>query len=184
VSGPLLQAISGLGQEKQRRFPEFKPPMPLEEFAERGEVLESAFYWLDLLARMENITSLMTFCDMRPVPGGMRKWLKMLEKKSALEVVLKMRQAMDKASGPWVDWYPAAQGIAAVADLLARLQQGGWQQVTARIGQEFPGLPMKRFAPATETQVITELTALAADLRKAHEVGAQFRLLLTSPLLG
>ncbi len=94
-----IDAIAGLNSGPQRHVPEFNPALPEADFGARGFVLNRAFGWLDLLSRLNGLSSLQTFADLRPVPGGMRKWLKKLEKSPPEKVWNQLAKARDKESG-------------------------------------------------------------------------------------
>lgn len=165
----------------QRRLPEFDPPVPDADFGARGVVLCSAFEWLDLLARTNDLPSLLAFCDLRPVPGGMRKWLKMLDKHSPEVVWTKLCKSRDRASGAWKEWFPVEIGLQSIAGLVAVLEREGWSGTEARLRGEFPTIMKGRIEPVTAGDLVIELNALAACLRIAATSGARFRLARSSP---
>lgn len=177
-----MDAIPGLNAGPQRYVPEFRPAVPAADFGPRGLVLHRAFGWLDLLARLNDSMSLQSFCDLRPVPGGMSKWLKKLETMTPEQVWSRLVQARDKASGPRTDWYPVDQGVTAVEGLLAVLHRDGWRPVVAALSDGFPFLNQNgSFEPAPVAEVVAELRALAECLRAAGAAGARFRLSRTNP---
>lgn len=175
------RSFKGFGDSTIRRFPEFDPAVPEATFGTHGLVLYRAEYWLDLVARVHGLPSLLTFCDFRPVPGGLDKWLKQLDEKTPHEVWNKLVKAMDKAHGPWNAWFPVADGLRAVEGLLNVLEREGWKAATDALSEGFPWLLKSRYEPATIEEVVMELRALAACLRVAGEAKAAFRLTQTNP---
>src|SRR5436190_7538198 len=151
-----MNAIPGLQGGPLRYVPEFDPAVPAADFGARGVVLHAAFGWLDLLARLNGLTSLQNFCDHRPVPGGMDKWLKKLEKLTPEQVWNQLVQARDKASGPWTDWFPVEQGVTTIDGLLTILQREGWRQAVDVLSEGFPFLRKKKgsFEPASVPEVV------------------------------
>jgi hypothetical protein len=123
----------------------------------------------------------LTFCDLRPTPGGLDKWLEMLDEKTPEEVWNELVQATDKATGPWNAWFPVEDGLRAVEGLLKILEREGWKAATDALSDGFPWLVKSRFEPATTEEVVVELRALAACLRVAGGAGAKFRLTQTNP---
>lgn len=176
-----IDAISGLNSGPQRHVPEFNPELREADFGARGLVLNRAFGWLDLLSRLNGLTSLQSFADHRPVPGGMRKWLKKLEKSPPEKVWKQLTKARDKESGPWTDWFPAEQGVTAIEGLIAILQREGWRAAADALLKEFPTLKMSYFEPAPVAAVVAELQAFAQCLHVAGAAGAKFRLARTNP---
>lgn len=175
------RAFNGYGGDQQRTIPEFNPAVPAATFGNYGAALNCAFEWLDLTARMCGVPSLQAFCDHRPVPGGLDKWLKMLEKWTPEQVWEALVMAMDKMHGPWSEWFPADQGLTAADGLLQILEREGWKTATDALNREYPGLLKGRYEPASAADVVVELRALTACLRIAGEAGAKFRLTRTNP---
>lgn len=165
----------------QRLFPEFDPATPAAVFGAHGVALNRSLEWLDLLSRTRGLPSLLTFCDHRPVPGGILKWMKKLEAKTPEQVWSELVRAMDKTHGPWEDWHPVAQGTIAIQGLLEILQHDGWRGAATSIRREFPMRMQRQFEPAAAEEVIVDLRALATCLAVAGEKGARFRLARTSP---
>jgi hypothetical protein len=166
-----------------RLLPEFNPAVPAADFAAHGVALEGGFGWLDLIARLHGLTTLISFCDLRPVPGGLEKWLKKLDTQTPEQVATELAKATDKAHGPWTDWFPAEQGLGAVEGLLSILEREGWKPAEDALRREYPAMMKGKFEPAAVADVVADLRALAACLRIAGEAGARFRLARTNPLI-
>jgi len=175
------RGFKGYGGNQLRTIPEFNPAVAAATFDTYGVVLKNAFHWLDLTARMCEAPSLLAFCDHRPVPGGLDKWLNMLEKWTPEQVWEALVATMDKKYGQWNDWFPVEQGLASVDGLVQILEREGWKAATDALNRECPGLLKGRYEPASAEDVIVELQALAACLRVGGEAGAKFRLTSTNP---
>src|SRR5262245_37058542 len=179
----MSRARKRLGGVPQRMLPEFNPAVPAADFGAHGVALERGFGWLDLIARLHGLTTLMTFCDLRPVPGGLEKWLNKLHTKTPEQVWAELAKATDKAHGPWTDWFPAEQGLGTVEGLLPILEREGWKPAVDALRREYPAMMKGKFEPAAVADVVADLRALATCLRVAGEKGARFRLARTSPLV-
>jgi hypothetical protein len=175
------RAFKGYGGAQQLMVPEFDLPVPTATFATCGAGLNRGFEWLDLTARVRGLPSLLAFCDHRPVPGGLDKWLKMLDKRTPEQVSEALVMAMDKTHGPWTDWFPVDQGLTTVDGLLEVLEREGWKAATCALNRECPGLLKGRYEPASAGDVVADLRALAACLRIGGNAGAKFRLTRTTP---
>lgn len=184
VMSKLLTHVSkDFSGSQQRVFPEFNPAVSDANFGIHGVALERAFAWLDLTARTHGLTTLWTYCDLRPVPGGLSKWMKKLEKKPAEKVWADLVKAMDKTHGPWADWFPIEHGLAVVEGLSEILEREGWNTAVDTLRREYPAMMKGKFEPAAAADVVTDLRALAARLRIAGAAGARFRLARTNPFI-
>ena len=94
-----MDAIPGLNAGPQRHVPEFCPAVPAADFGPPVRP-HRAFGWLDLLARSNDSMSLQSFCDLRPVPGGMSKWLKKLETMTPEQVWSRLVQCGTRRRDP------------------------------------------------------------------------------------
>ena len=158
--------------------PEFNPPVPEAVFQASGTAILESFQMLDLMARTNDLPSLFSFCDMRPVPGGTSKWLNKLETMSAADVLEKMNAAFLKAHGPWEEWFPIEAGLRSIDGLVTILERDGWRPVEEIIRAQWSGKLSEKcpIAPVPAKDVVAELKALAKCLRVGATHGAQFRL--------
>jgi len=156
--------------------PEFNPPVTDAVYEASGEAILEAFQMLELMARSNDLPSLLSFCDNRPVPRGLRFWLKKLAKNPASVVRTELAAAIEKTHGLWDEWFSIEAGLRSVEGLLAILEREGWRSTEALIRDNFGRQVKGPIAPVPASKVVTELNALAACLRVGATHGARFRL--------
>src|SRR5262245_53050599 len=154
------RSFKGFGVSTIRRFPEFNPAVPEATFDTHGLALYRAEHWLDLVARIHEQPSLLSFCDFRPIPGGLTIWLEMLDEKSPEQVWNELLMAMDQVHGPWNAWFPVADGVKAVEGLLTIIEREGWKAAKGALSEGFPWLLNSNVEPATTEEVVIDLQAL------------------------